>query len=210
MQRHDVSSGIIASAARADLSPNAQPVPCTPPCYTSTPAEIAAGVTPTDFSQLPRNVLRYGAVGNGSTDDTTAFANALRIINFGSNTPVVFPQGYVFKITSYVEIFSNTAIFWFGNVQLTNRNAGFFSNGGGNIAVYGFKTGQVIDPSVNAAYDWNHQSGSNTRVAPAIHMRSCTNVVIDGLTMNFVCQGILLSNATANTAVGAQWDLSQA
>ena len=42
-----------------------------------TAAEIAASVTPTDYNYLPGDVRRYGAVGDGSTDDTTALQNAL-------------------------------------------------------------------------------------------------------------------------------------
>jgi Right handed beta helix region len=175
--------------------------------YPRTPAEIAAGVTPTSYIYPPGNVLRYGAVGNGVFDDTNAISAALRVVNFGSNSPVIIPQGYSFNVTSYIEIFSNTAIYWYGNVQLNNHaaGAGFFAVGRGNIGIYGFKIGQVIDVYVNSHYDWNHQSGATTLIAPSIHIRSCTDVQIDGMKATFVCEGIQLSSATANTAVGASW-----
>src|SRR5687768_9692738 len=41
-----------------------------------TDAENAALVTPTDYAYEPGNVKRYGAVGDGSTSDQTAFNNA--------------------------------------------------------------------------------------------------------------------------------------
>lgn len=43
------------------------------PPYIQTPLEAAASVTPVDYFIAPYNVLRYGATGNGSTDDTAAF-----------------------------------------------------------------------------------------------------------------------------------------
>lgn len=46
--------------------------------YDITDAEISAGVTPSDYSKepIPANVLRYGAVADGSTDNTAAFQKA--------------------------------------------------------------------------------------------------------------------------------------
>lgn len=68
-----------------------------------TAAEIAAGVTPTNFAYIPGDVRRYGAVGNGSTDDAAAFANAALVsgthpliipytaTGYKVNTPFVLP-----------------------------------------------------------------------------------------------------------------------
>ena len=44
--------------------------------YPRTPAEISAGVTPTDYAYPEYDTHRYGATGNGSTDDSGAFADA--------------------------------------------------------------------------------------------------------------------------------------
>jgi hypothetical protein len=44
--------------------------------YGRTSAEIAADVTPSSFAYEPGNVRRYGATGNGTSDDTTAFSSA--------------------------------------------------------------------------------------------------------------------------------------
>jgi polygalacturonase len=43
----------------------------------TTAAETAANITPTDYSFQPFDVRRYGAVGDGSTDDADAFGAAL-------------------------------------------------------------------------------------------------------------------------------------
>lgn len=45
--------------------------------YQRTAAEISAGVTPTNYSYAPANVKRYGAKGDGVTDDSTAIQNAI-------------------------------------------------------------------------------------------------------------------------------------
>lgn len=49
-----------------------------------TPAEVAAGVTPVNYAFPPGNVLRYGATGNGVTDDTAAIQAAAGAASFSS------------------------------------------------------------------------------------------------------------------------------
>jgi len=68
-----------------------------------TAAEVTAGVTPTNYSYPPGDVRRYGAVGDGVTDDSTAFANAALVsgtypiilthTTYLVNTPFVLPSG---------------------------------------------------------------------------------------------------------------------
>jgi len=64
----------------------------------ATSAETTAGVTPVDFSYPPGDVRRYGAVGNGSTDDSGAFQTA---INTGHNViaPEIGGGGYKIDTT---------------------------------------------------------------------------------------------------------------
>ena len=79
-----------------------------PPWFVQTPAEIAAGVVPVQYWYMPGDVRRYGATGNGVTDDTTAFQNAA-----DSNSMCTVPVG-TFLIT---------------NVTVANDDVGFYGTG---------------------------------------------------------------------------------
>lgn len=66
--------------------------------YQRTAAEIAASVTPTNYYYPTGNVIRYGATGDGVTDDTTALQNALNVaqqvyILTGTLLTVYLPPG---------------------------------------------------------------------------------------------------------------------
>jgi hypothetical protein len=52
---------------------------CTALCYAQTAAELAAGVTPTHYSYLPLNVLRYGADPTKTVASDPAFAAAYAV-----------------------------------------------------------------------------------------------------------------------------------
>jgi hypothetical protein len=74
--------------------------------FNTTSAETAAGVTPTNFHYPPGDVRRYGAVGDGSTDDYTAFNNAIL-----SNRHIVAPDtGSGYKIGTTLSISSGQKI----------------------------------------------------------------------------------------------------
>jgi hypothetical protein len=263
--------------------------------YARTAQEQTAGVTPTDYVYPPGDVRRYGALGNGSNDDTTAIQTACNIAETAATWNVLLPAGLTFKISSYIQIFSNTTIYLLGTVSLqggglNGRQAGFFCNGSGsvgqlgesanNINILGFGVGTIVDPVVkdqvtaqitnitqaaSAQITINTVSATNpftvgqligisgipsgmTQIAnqaalvsaiggasgawtvtvlinstsytaytsggtlnygyffnpgtptqaPAIHVRSGVNVLIDGLIVNYVNQGIYVSNYGIN------------
>lgn len=68
-----------------------------------TQAEITAGVTPTNLIYETLNPLRYGAVGNGATDDHAAVQLAFNVAGFAGGT-VIFPPGYTFLCSADINV----------------------------------------------------------------------------------------------------------
>jgi hypothetical protein len=64
--------------------------------YPRTAAEIAAGVTPTNYAYPPGDVRRYGAVGDGTTNSTTALIAAAASVGVGGS--VTFEPSGVYMI----------------------------------------------------------------------------------------------------------------
>lgn len=63
--------------------------------YPRTAAEIAAGITPTDYTYPEGDVRRYGATGDGSTNDSTAIQAA-----FTCSAVVTFDKAKSYNISS--------------------------------------------------------------------------------------------------------------
>lgn len=74
MDRRDLSKALLASAAGTVLlTERASAQTCVEPCYPQTAEEATAGVTPTDTAFPPGWSQRYGMVGDGVTDNKSAF-----------------------------------------------------------------------------------------------------------------------------------------
>jgi len=97
-----------------------------PVCIRATPAERAAGIIPANQGFPIGDVRRYGALGMACSTTQTRSKNALNLATsaFGT-TLIVFPAGLKFKITAYCQIFSNTSIHLFGEIQLTVVNPAY-------------------------------------------------------------------------------------
>lgn len=93
--------------------------------YPRTAAEIAAGVTPTNYLYAPGDVRRYGAVGDNSTDCTTAIQSAIDVAKSataGSGGEVYLPKGD-YRITAPLNM---TGLFFAQNVSM--RGEGRFAS----------------------------------------------------------------------------------
>jgi parallel beta-helix repeat protein len=97
--------------------------------YALSPAEIAAGVAPANTAYPPGDIRRYGAVGDGVTDDTAAINTALSV-----NQNIVIPETEAHWAVSQVLSLAHTkqCVYGFGQkskiVQAgTNANSSVFS-----------------------------------------------------------------------------------
>jgi len=103
--------------------------------YPQTLAETAADVTPVNYNYPPGDIRRYGAVGDGMTDDTAAFALATSI-----DYPITIPytNGNGYKITSTVTFAQNVTcngqLYAVGIVSNSGESSGSWT--GTNPAVH--------------------------------------------------------------------------
>lgn len=96
MLRRDLSRALLGATAVTALGvkPAAAQTSCNAPCYATTAAETAAGVTPTNLAYVQGDVRRYGADPSGVGNSTAAIQNAL---NVGAD--VYLPPG-TYQITT--------------------------------------------------------------------------------------------------------------
>lgn len=96
MRRRDVTNIILAAAGATSFLPSTAHAQTTlPQRYPRTSAEKAAGIVPVNESYPYGTPERYGAVGDGHTDDTIAFRNMIR-----SNVGMTFTPGKIYGVTS--------------------------------------------------------------------------------------------------------------
>ena len=76
--------------------------------YPLTSEESNAGVTPSDYAYQPGDVRRYGAAGNGSTDDTAAIQAAVDV-SAQSKEPARLPAG-TYLVTSVITLGTGSSL----------------------------------------------------------------------------------------------------
>ena len=121
--------------------------------YPRTAAEISAGVTPTYYYYEPGDVRRYGAAGDGTTDDSTALTNAC-----SANTSIYFPPGS-YKVASAATVsIADSTLYSDGFAEIiTNGTDGLTVSADGvklsGIAFRSLKTSSTIPDTFVRAYD---------------------------------------------------------
>jgi len=126
MQRRDLSMILAGSALGSiALSSKAQAA-CTPPCFPLTPTESAPTIV--DYQYPPGDVRRYGATGNGITNDQPAIQAAINAAPAG--TVVFIPPhvaGAFFKLNNGLTITKPLRLLGAGAGQTTLNAAGLAS-----------------------------------------------------------------------------------
>ena len=79
--------------------------------YPRTDAETTAGVTPTDYSYPPGDVRRYGAVGDGVVDDTTAMQSWASV---GGGHKLTAVTGQQYAVSGTIHLVSKTTAELYG------------------------------------------------------------------------------------------------
>ena len=177
------------------------------------------GIVATTDSRLPLSVKSFGAVGNGSTDDSTAFASAMTALSTAGGGTLVIPSG-TYVINTAFSVPSNTYIVGMGQPTLKVK-ASSTSN---PLLLASASTTDVTVEGVT--FDGNRSnitSGNNlVTVAPATRFRfvRCVFTNTRGFTIVFGgtggCQqsGVLFSRfydcGTLNRTTGDPNDRHQA
>jgi hypothetical protein len=164
MRRRELSTALFASATGAVLlQERAQAQPCSAPCFARTAAEIAAGVTPTDTSQLPGDPRRYGAKLDGTTDDTTALTNWAKL-----GGQLTLPVAQTALITAAIPLVSNTTISACqgATIRTATTNISIFTaTSQSNIQIIGLSFLQTA-------------AGTDAFVAH-VNLNGCTNCIVE-------------------------------
>jgi hypothetical protein len=72
--------------------------------YPQTMAERAQGVSPVNYSYPEMNVMRYGATGDGSTDDSPAFQTALSVAKVYGGTVFIPRPSVYYRIRASLDL----------------------------------------------------------------------------------------------------------
>jgi hypothetical protein len=118
-------------------------------CYNG--GSWASLTTSTNGSTGAFNVLDFGALGDGVTDDRTAINNAITAVNAAGGGVLLFPAGKVFTHANTITISANVTIMGYGaELKATDNPTASTGNqqvicSGDNISIYGLKLSSVND-----------------------------------------------------------------
>ena len=118
--------------------------------YARTAAEIAVGVTPTNYAYPPYNAFRYGFVGDGTTDDTVALQTLFTVCQQGYVAFIPFTGTGEYKISGPLYFDGSGGIYMEGAIK-----ANLMPTGSGytalNIATKAVSTITTMVVSVSGA-----------------------------------------------------------
>jgi hypothetical protein len=128
----------LGSVASTDLS-NSSNIMLLSGAQTVTGAKTFNAGTLLDKGNQVFNVKAYGAMGDGSTDDTTAIQNALNACNSAGGGVVYFPKGTYLVSTASLSLYSNTTMLGTGRGSvLTTARTSVGRNGLINISAQNY------------------------------------------------------------------------
>lgn len=104
-------------------------------------AEAAVPVTPTNYGYTWGDVRRFGAIGDGGADDTTAINTALSV-----GGDVYMPSGFNFKCNSNLTLVSNTRLYIDGTLTLNTSRLTAYLPGGGGVRI--INRGKIVSQSL--------------------------------------------------------------
>jgi len=157
-----------------------------------TAAEIAASVTPINNTYAPGNVLRYGAVGDGSTECSPAFQSAINQALQNGGAPVLIPTSTAgFKVSNTLTVGGSRGYFtMIGQGPLSQINNNVTGNPANPLLLVNTKGPYFLfrDFTING----NQATGSNGN-GHAIAFINPDSVGVAGIT-TFYPQAVLLQN----------------
>ena len=92
--------------------------------YPQTPSEQAMGIVPVYLFYPPGNVFRYGAKGDGSTDDSVAIQNAINVMQITCGSAYLPATTASYKVTVPLNVTAGVSIVGDGFSPYTPTDAG--------------------------------------------------------------------------------------
>ena len=142
--------------------------------WVRTAAEIAAGVTPTNYAYEPFNAIRYGADPTGASESSTAIGALFSVALANGGARVIFPPG-TYKIASTVTVYITPT-------------------GGSNIETYGLEIiarGAVFSYTGNSyAFDFVSANTEATMHGPLISVHGANLVGTSVAAGGFRCRSV--------------------
>jgi pectate lyase-like protein len=152
------------------------------PTYPQTAAELAAGVTPTNYVYPQPDLRRYGAKIDGTTDDTTAINNAIKVARASGGPGYIYHPGGTCVHAS--QILS-----------------------GGGYGVLGFDRAACIFSYTGSASSSSWRITNNGTSSPTPNSSGVANWYIDGVTITTAIGSSTAAGLEINACGYAYYDI---